>query len=573
MTWKYESPEHFLPRRLLQYVDISRLPNSSLYSSVAELWMGTIKRSPEDFEVVEPVPEYPFEGIDVDGLSRGHRRNENARYLTTGAATDMPGLKTDFELTIELQKNGPKVPAVAATLVKRKLTTWSAVDWLAKHLSRLLGRPVGVHQIHSSGLKDRWAVTAQTIVISGVTMAEMRRIDPSQWPWTDGKAGFFLKDVRPTSTKVYKGDHLSNGFNIKVRMDGKSRAEIDEYMWPRVQFLERNGWLIPNAFGRQRLGRRQNLHLMGRTLLVGDYEAPADVNPFLTASEAAMFRFLFETSGNEKEEATRLREALMPMWQFNFSEMERTLRYEYKKVNLSFEYDIARRLAATDDFGGGCETVMYDLRDRVSLFVGAWQAFYFNAHLDAELASGRLSPGEHVGYPLPMHTADTRRTYNRNSYGQQCLRELAICNRLAEKGEPYLDAAIRAYWSGRPRDSREQPDPMGLSLGLVRSLFENNSQVRVERPPTPALSAALVKRLFLVPRDRKTGEPKSNAPWRAAFVKVKNFHYSCEDGVLNLSFALRSGAYATTLAGLLVNTDEPEEVTVEAETDIEGVLA
>ena len=66
-----------------------------------------------------------------------------------------------------------------------------------------------------------------------------------------------------------------------------------------------------------------------------------------------------------------------------------------------------------------------------------------------------------------------------------------------------------------------------------------------------------------MPRDRKTGLVKTNPPWRKAFIKVDNFGYTAEDGVLNLRFALRSGSYATGFLRLLANTDDPEEMASE----------
>ncbi len=492
----YENPQEFLPEEVLDFIDLARLPQSEHFpQNIRGKWLGGLKRSPEDFEVVEPVPDYP-----------GRPENLGNAFLTTGPDSDMPGLNTGSELTVEL-RNGVRVPAVAATLVKTRLTTWAAVDWLAKHLSQILGRRIAPQQIHTSGLKDRWAVTAQTAVVTGVTMEEMRRV--SWWPYSQGRAGFFLKDIRPTDRKVYKGDHLANGFRIKVRVEGKSKAEIEEYINPRIEFLARGNWWIPNAFGRQRLGRRQNLHVVGRTLLTGDHKSPEGCNPFISAVEAATFRFLFETSDNEQPTATETRKEMQGQWQYNFQEMEQTLRRVYRKVNMSFEYKIVQKLADTDEFGGSCEAVMEDMNDEFSLWVGAWQAYYWNRHLARELTAGRLRPGMNAAIPLLMSSNDSKRYYGRTDIGQQALREM-------DKAEP------------------------------------------------------IVRDLFLTPRDRRTGCEKPNAPWRKAFIKVDGFEHSAEDGVWTCSFALRSGSYATMLAGLLWDLSDPDDVESETSRSAEG---
>jgi tRNA(Glu) U13 pseudouridine synthase TruD len=511
LNWEYEPPQYFIPRGVLDYIKVSSLLPAHLQTT----WAGSIKRVPEDFEVLEPVPRYPA-GTKEMPLYLGGQGG----YLTTGPDSDMPGLRVDFESTL-MTRLGP-VPAVAATLVKCRLNTWAAVGWLAKHLSKALGRTIQEHQIFTSGLKDRWAITAQTVVITGVTMAEMRTV--TWWPANPGRAGFFLKDIRPASEKVYQGDHLANAFNIKVRLDGKTAAEIEQYVNPRVEFLANNGWWIPNAFGRQRLGRRQNLHLIGRTLLTGDFEAPAGCNPFMSNVEAAFFRFLFETSDNEQSTATETRLAMQPMWQYNFEEMESLLRRVYRKVNLSFEYDVVSRLADTNRYGGSCEMVMDELRDKVSLWVGAWQAFYWNWHLARELSLSRIQASAGPAIPLLMASgmSDAKRWYGRTACGQQALRELAATERLALR---YRELSGR----GEATD--------------------------------PAMQAAnMVYRLFLVARERKSGVEKDRAPWRKAFIRVNGFRYSCEDEVLNLSFALRSGSYATMVAGLICDTSDPDEV-------------
>lgn len=478
----YEDPRAFVPETVL---DSFILPNASeLPPALAEKLLGQLKRVPEDFEVVEPVPDYPGR---PEGLCR--------KYLTTGPDSDMPGLQTDVELFITGQ-SGVRTPAVAATLVKTRLTTWSAVDWLATHLSKFLERPIRVRDIQVSGLKDRWAVTAQTVVITGVTMADMASV--TRYPWFPGRAGFFLKDVRPTDRRLKQGSHQTNGFNITVRIDGKTAGEIEDNIRLRIELLASMGWCIPNLFYRQRLGRRQNLHVIGRSLVSGDYQSRPGMNPFISAVEAATYRFLMEPSSEEQPAATELRKQMEPLWLYNFREMEAILRRDYKKLNLNVEYNIVRRLADDGRYGGSCEAIMADveLADKYSLWVGAWQAYYWNQALAHEMAAG--NPRKVI--PLLMDCRESRAYYERTAFGRQALSEM-----------------------DRAEDS--------------------------------------VRKLFLTPRRESDGNGKvrEHTPFRRTFARVSGFSWKASDGVLKLSFALPGGSYATNLVGLLVNTNDEDD--------------
>ena len=130
----------------------------------------------------------------------GSRQSPNAFRSTSWCVSVSLGPKT-VTLSIGRQSDYPAnvlaTPrhvdsVVVATLVKERLVTWSAIDWLADLLTKTLGRKIFPEQIRHSGLKDRWAVTTQSIVIFGVTVEELRRVN---WSHSPGRAGFFLKDI------------------------------------------------------------------------------------------------------------------------------------------------------------------------------------------------------------------------------------------------------------------------------------------------------------------------------------------------------------------------------------------
>jgi tRNA(Glu) U13 pseudouridine synthase TruD len=545
---KFDDPRCFLPSGMLDFLTNARIPQRfRIPESLLQKWPGILKSTPADFVVTEPVPAYP-------GLKELFARGimvPSHRFLTIGTDSDMPGLLTDRDLTVTYR--GQTLPAVAFTAVKTCESTWRMTDMVANHLSNQLKRTIGHQQILTSGLKDRTAVTAQTMVVVGVSMTEMSKVDWSGFQ--PGRQGVFVKDIRPTDRLLDLGDHLANHFEITIRLPGKTRQAIEDYVYSRALVLERLRFRVPNAFHMQRLGPTQDNQRWGRTLLTGRGEPPQGVKPFTSNIEAMLFQLLCSANSRGSVEVSALREELQKYWQFNYPKLEQTLRNRYRRLNLTLEYEVAKRLA--DPRFNGSADVFYDLRDRLSIAVGAWQAVYWNWTLGAMLDEGRLDPDSREGIPLAFSCDQSREFYGRSEIGRQCLEELAVTEQLAARAEPFLHAAIDHYW--QTNNIGDTPDKFGLSMNAVRSLFSGVVPPGTTRPARRELSAALVRHLCLVPRDLRTGAPKPFAPTRDAFMRVSDFAFRCEDQAVTLRFALRSGAYATMLIGLLFDTSDPEE--------------
>jgi tRNA(Glu) U13 pseudouridine synthase TruD len=563
-TSNFNDPRTFVPD-LLDYIDLSRLPKgvSVPPSAVAPL-QGQMKTAFDcsDFIVLEPVGDYP--GMP-DSL-KGKRR-----YLSAGPDSDMPGLRTDVEMYVNYC--GRRVPAIAFTAYKWGTGTWAVQDAVAKGLSAQLGRHINPRDILSSGLKDRRGRTVQQFVVPGVSIAEAMKVNWGTVQWNAARSGFLVKDVRPTDKLLKFGSHRSNFFDVRIRVPGKSRAELEEYMLPRVLFLSQHEYLVPNYFHRQRLGPGQDMQRKGYALLTGDYTPFDPCNPFMNNAEVFLHCLMFAPSGRDSKAVKDLRRQMAGQWQYNFEEMERILRRVHRKFNLSLEYEVARRLANDAKFGGCCEAVLYDLRNRLSLCIGAWQAFYWNWELHSQIKSQRITPERNATIPLPMSCEDAKRTYRRTQLGQQCLGELAAVERVAAPADAFIDAFIARYWeefnaevarkrvadpSYRP-DRDTLPDDLGLSFDLVRKLFGGFSSVDgMKRPDGDALSASFIRRLYLVPRDER-GNVKPSAPRRKAFTKAEDFEWSATDECVRIRTSLRSGSYFTTLAGALFDTSDPDE--------------
>lgn len=385
---------------------------------------------------------------------------------------------------------------VAATLVKKCLTTPSAID---KAIG-LIGSADDRHRVRISyaGLKDRWAVTAQRVVIDGASYADVvRACMPDESQLDD--IGIFLKDPERTNKRLARGHLVGNNFTIKVIVPGMSAAELQAYVDPRVAHLTRGGRIIiPNAFGRQRLGKRQNLFGVGHDFIVH-------------GPEVAIKRFLTETSPNESPWATEVRNRLLSEWEsaeqkaaatggcvanqmLHLQGMRQILeqgghdRAAYRKLNMTIEHRIVCQLLQTLDYA----KTLKNLYEDFSLWTGAVQGFWFNQVL-ARVLNGDVTldnqddPEAHI--PLFM---DEKR-------------------------------ALNFYRRYAPEAIPQQIDP-------------------------------LVRKMFLLPQ-----RPKDRGPRRPLFVPVTNLDYDVEDGAVNMRFRLRKGAYATTFLGILFKLEGDQD--------------
>ncbi len=136
---------------------------------------------------------------------------------------------------------------------KTGLTTFEAV----RRLGRALGRPES--DFGYAGLKDRRAVTVQTISIEHAEEEGLRRLEIE---------GLEILGITRHRNKVKLGHLSGNRFRLRIRAcrrgDGeRARAILD--------VLARKG--LPNVFGPQRFGARRATPELGRLLLAGEEEA------------------------------------------------------------------------------------------------------------------------------------------------------------------------------------------------------------------------------------------------------------------------------------------------------------
>ena len=146
-------------------------------------------------------------------------------------------------------------PYIFATLVKKNISTFEACNIFAR------SNNIDYNDISFCGLKDTLGMTSQLICIKNRSGLEIRKTN---------FRNFFLKEFTPSNRKISIGDHKGNSFTIKIRNIKLQKNAIEDSMNDFKTFVVSGG--LPNSYGCQRFGIRQNNHLLGKLLLKGMYE-------------------------------------------------------------------------------------------------------------------------------------------------------------------------------------------------------------------------------------------------------------------------------------------------------------
>ncbi len=238
-------------------------------------------------------------------------------------------------------------------IVKEGMSHHEMVDLLCAHFE------VGPEAIGTAGMKDRVAVTSQTVSVHLPRRPQLRSIeDPRvQVLWVTWHAN-----------KLRRGHLAGNRFSIRIRGIEPFLAPA---IWRAVGTLERLG--VPNHFGPQRFGMRLNGHVLGALHLAGRHEE--------------LLGELLSTRGSPFPESERAaREAVDAG---NYAEALRLW-----PRGLDAEYAATRALHRGADAQGAVRGIH---RDMLGLWSDAWQSAVFNSLLDARISAGTLGaiePGD-----------------------------------------------------------------------------------------------------------------------------------------------------------------------------------
>lgn len=119
----------------------------------------------------------------------------------------------------------------------------SNTQWLAEQLAELVG--VAKNDVSYCGLKDRHAITRQWFSIYAP------KTSFEDWQRLESRDDMQIKVLQATrgNKKLRRGQHLSNGFKIKLRDFSCDEQKLNELL----SNIKSSG--VPNYFGEQRFGR------------------------------------------------------------------------------------------------------------------------------------------------------------------------------------------------------------------------------------------------------------------------------------------------------------------------------
>lgn len=141
---------------------------------------------------------------------------------------------------------------IHATLVKKNISTFDACSIFARE--NLLDYS---SEVSFCGLKDTNGLTAQRICFKNNGKIKKTEFN-----------SFFLKDFSFSDKKLAVGEHLGNRFAIKITKLKTKRKKAGELL---QKFSEISAKGLPNFYGPQRFGIRQNNHKLGKLLLQKKY--------------------------------------------------------------------------------------------------------------------------------------------------------------------------------------------------------------------------------------------------------------------------------------------------------------
>lgn len=296
------------------------------YSTASARFHARIKQIPEDFLVEEILED---------------RIVQAKHFRQIPIPTEAP-IRTDERRQSQLQ----------FTLEKK--------DWDINKVFTYLSSAAGVSRkrFSSSGTKDKFAVTAQRISAFNIPYELLSSINLKDC---------FLYDFSYSEKRLGLGDHKGNRFTIVLRDMEPEKETLEGLLSDfQMQAAERG---IPNYFGEQRFGIRNNTHLVGKLLLQNRFEDAAK-------------EYLCSTNGETSEKSKEARKFLQENWgQFGKAADAYPNHLRYEKAMLN------HLAAKPNDFANAFRRLPKGL---FKMFVHAYQSHLFNLMVSQRLGKHSL---------------------------------------------------------------------------------------------------------------------------------------------------------------------------------------
>ena len=239
----------------------------------------------------------------------------------------------------------PEGPTLYATLVKCSLSTLNAVAELAAHFS------CSPEQIRYAGLKDKDAITAQSISFRQISLEHLKTVSSPH---------FFLKDVTSGKGALEKGKLKGNQFTIILRTE-KAFFETGQSSTFITQLAKVREKGFYNYFYLQRFGTpRLIAHYLGMDLVHGYYRKVVETFlSFPSPHEIPYFKNIRRQLGKSFGHWPEVL-ALLEPFPLVFSNELKVVRYLEQKP---------------DDFAGA----LLQIQDQASMWVNAFSSWLFPA--------------------------------------------------------------------------------------------------------------------------------------------------------------------------------------------------
>jgi TruD family tRNA pseudouridine synthase len=228
---------------------------------------------------------------------------------------------------------------ILATLVKKNISTFNACEEIARE------NKIPLNHISYCGLKDTVGLTSQRICIL------------NEVPLVKAKFNkFFLKDFQESEDKLDLRSHKGNRFRIRAKNIVSGSGQECQTILKEFAAKVKKG--LPNFYGPQRFGIRQNNHILGKLILEQNYDE------FIKS-------FLTDMSKNESLTIRETREKLKD----NFGDWEKCREILKGADGLEDESELVANLISQPKEEAICHT------HRSSFFIHSFSSYLFNQAL------------------------------------------------------------------------------------------------------------------------------------------------------------------------------------------------
>ena len=252
--------------------------------------------------------------------------------------------QTDIEFkNLELIKDSEDKRTLFVTLVKCNIQTTDAIEDISLQLG------IDISSISYAGLKDKKAITSQTISIRGVSFEKLKKIRSEY---------FFLKDAVYGNGIIGMGELVSNRFTIVLRSEKNIQENVYLNIRKTAEKVEKEGHY--NFYYLQRFSapRYTNMH-WGYLIFKGRYEEAIKLSIVQSSEhELDFFRVIRAELGENYGNWEKMKEILEPFTS-SFSTEKKLIEHLSYKNN---------------DFVGALKTVP----EQVRLWVYSVPSYFFN---------------------------------------------------------------------------------------------------------------------------------------------------------------------------------------------------